>query len=141
MFDMLWPLVMVVASNTLYQICAKSVPAQIDPLASVGVTYLVGAAISLILYHVLGTNPNLPREYTHLNWAPFALGIAVVGLEVGNIYCYKNGWPISAQSIVQGVIVAILLVFVGYLLYHEQITVSKLAGIAICMLGLYFINR
>ena len=44
-------------------------------------------------------------------------------------------------TVVQSCIVAVLLVLVGYLLYHEQITLTKLAGIGICLLGLYFMNR
>ena len=36
---------------------------------------------------------------------------------------------------------ALALLVVGYLLYKEQITGTKVAGIAICMLGLFLINR
>lgn len=35
----------------------------------------------------------------------------------------------------------IALIFVGYLLYHEAITWSKVIGIALCLVGLVFINR
>ncbi len=141
MYDMLWPVLLIVASNTLYQICAKGVPAEIHPLASVSVTYLVGAAISVALYSVLGKTPNLAREYSHVNWAPIVLGAAIVGLELGNIYSYKAGWTISTLSIVQGGILAVVLVFVGALVYHEQITATKLLGIAASLVGLYLINH
>lgn len=141
MYDMLWPVLLIVASNTLYQICAKGVPAEIHPLASVSVTYVVGAVLSIALYFMLGKSPNLTREYTHVNWAPLVLGIAIVGLELGNIYSYKAGWTISTLSIVQGGILAVVLVFVGALVYHEQITVTKLLGIACSLMGLYLINR
>jgi drug/metabolite transporter (DMT)-like permease len=141
MYDMLWPVLLIVASNTLYQICAKGVPAEIHPLASVSVTYVVGAVLSIALYFMLGKSPNLAREYTHVNWAPLVLGIAIVGLELGNIYSYKAGWTISTLSIMQGGILAVVLVFVGALVYHEQITVTKLLGIACSLMGLYLINR
>ena len=36
---------------------------------------------------------------------------------------------------------ALALLVVGYLLYKEQITGTKVAGIAVCMLGLFLINR
>lgn len=48
MFSYIWPIALVVASNTLYQICAKSVPEDMNPFASIIVTYLVAAAICLI---------------------------------------------------------------------------------------------
>ena len=31
-------------------------------------------------------------------------------------------------------------IFVGYLLYHEALTWNKLVGVAICLIGLVFIN-
>ena len=43
MFNYVWPLGLVVLSNVLYQICAKSVPEGMNPLASLTITYLIGA--------------------------------------------------------------------------------------------------
>jgi multidrug transporter EmrE-like cation transporter len=36
--------------------------------------------------------------------------------------------------------VAVLLLFVGWLLYHEALTWNKLLGIAVCVAGLVLIN-
>lgn len=36
MFKYIWPLLLVVLSNTFYQICAKSVPEKMNPFASLG---------------------------------------------------------------------------------------------------------
>ena len=41
-----WPMVLVVTSNILYQICTRSTPKGVNPFASLVVTYLVGAAVS-----------------------------------------------------------------------------------------------
>mgnify|MGYP000511721095 CR=1 FL=1 len=38
-----WPLILVVASNSVYHICAKSLPESVDPLASLTVTSIVAA--------------------------------------------------------------------------------------------------
>ena len=46
MLAYIWPIALVVLSNTLYQICAKSVPEGMNPLASLTVTYFIGAVIS-----------------------------------------------------------------------------------------------
>ena len=140
MFQFIWPIALVVLSNVFYQISSKSVSRDIDPLASLTVTYLVGAAASAVLYFVLNRGGNLLREYGKLNWASFILGISVVGLEAGWIYAYKAGWQISTGFIVQAAFLSTLLVFVGYFLYHEALTWNKLAGVAICMIGLVFIN-
>ena len=141
MLEYAWPIALVVLSNTVYQICAKGTPAEMHPLASVTVTYLVAAAASFVLYHMLVRNGSVVREYAHLNWAPFALGIVIVGLEVGMIYTYRVGWPVSIAPTVQSAFLAISLLAVGALLYHEPITATTVLGLAMCMLGLWLVNR
>lgn len=140
MFSYIWPIALVVLSNVFYQICAKAVPEGMNPLASLTVTYLIGAAASLILYYVLNKNANILTEYRKVNWAPFVLGIVIVGLEVGYIYAYKAGWPVSTAQIVQSAVLAVILIFVGYLLYKESITWNKIVGILVCLGGLGLIN-
>ena len=140
MFAYIWPVALVVFSNTVYQIAAKQMPEKIDPLASLTVTYLVGAAASLVFYFIINRNADLMREYGELNWAPFALGIAVVGLEVGMIYAYKAGWAVSMLSVTHSTILAIVLIFVGALAFGETITWNKILGEFVCMGGLALIN-
>ena len=140
MFSYVWPIALIVVANTFYQIAAKSVPDKIDPLASVTVTYIVGAAASAILYFVTNKDADLLAEYSKLNWAPFVMGIAVVGLEAGMIYAYKVGWPVNAASVTQSTILAIVLVFVGFMLFKEPISWNKIAGIAVCLAGLALMN-
>ena len=111
-----------------------------NPFASLTVTYLVGAVASGILFFALGTEGNLVKEYGKLNWAPFVLGIVIVGLEAGWIYAYKAGWQVSTGFIVQSAFLAAVLLLVGYFLYHEALTWNKLVGVAICLIGLVFIN-
>ena len=140
MFNYVWPIALVILSNVVYQICAKSVPKEINPFASLTVTYIVGALASAILYFVLGRNGNLIKEYNKLNWAPFVLGIVIVGLETGWIYAYKAGWQVSTGFIVQSAVLAVMLLVVGFFLYHEAFTWNKVVGVIICLIGLVFIN-
>ena len=122
MFSFVWPIALLVLSNVAYQICAKSVPEGMNPFASLTITYLVGAVASGILFFILGHGENLIHEYRKMNWAPLVLGIVIVGLEAGWIYAYKAGWQVSTGFIVQSAFLAVALIFVGYLLYHETIT-------------------
>lgn len=140
MISYIWPIALVVLSNTIYQLAAKSTPEKMNPFAAVTVTYLVGAASCTVLYFVLNKDADLIREYSQLNWAPFALGLAVVGLEAGMIYAYKAGWPVSMLSITQSTILSIVLIFVGFAVFKEPITWNKIAGIAVCIGGLALIN-
>lgn len=140
MFSYIWPIALVVLANIVYQVCAKSVPDGVSPFASLTVTYLIGAAFSVVMYYVTDPEKHLLRELTKLNWAPFALGMAIVGLEVGFIYAYKAGWQVSTASIVQSAFLAVALVFVGFALFGEGLTWNKLVGVAICLVGLAVIN-
>ena len=141
MFSYIWPVSLIVLSNILYQICAKSVPEGMNPFASLFVTYLVGTVASIILYFVLNREGRFLNEFSKVNWAPFVLGLVIVGLEVGSIYAYKAGWPISVMQIVQASFLAVALLFVGFFVYHEAITPNKVIGMIVCLVGLAIINR
>lgn len=140
MLSYIWPLGLVILSNVFYQICTKSVPEGMHPLASLTITYAVGAIVSLVLYFILSGEANILKEYRKLNWAPIVLGLVIVGLEVGYIYAYKAGWPVSTAQIVQSSILAVILIFVGYVLYRESISWNKIVGILVCLAGLGLIN-
>ena len=140
MFSYIWPIALAILSNVLYHICAKTTPEGVHPFASLTATYLTGAALSAVLYYVLAPQANLVKECSRLNWAPFALGIVIVGLEGGWLYAYKAGWQVNTGFIVQSAFVSVLLLFVGYFLYLEALSWNKLLGTAICLLGLVFIN-
>lgn len=139
--SMIWPIALVVFSNVVYQICAKGVPKDMDTMASMTITYIVGAICSAIMFFVMNRNGNLLQEYSKVNWAPIFLGVSVVGLEVGFIYAYKNGWAVSTTSIIQSAFLAVALLIVGALLYHETVSTSKIIGVGFCLMGLFFLNR
>ena len=140
MLSFAWPIILVVFSNVVYQICAKSVPDQVSPFASLTVTYLIGAAFSAVMFLITGKGAGFFKELSKMNWAPYVLGMVIVGLEVGFIYAYKAGWQVSTASIVQSSFLAVALIFVGYFLYHEALTWNKILGVVICLVGLVLIN-
>lgn len=84
MFNYIWPLLIIVFANTLYQICAKGILVQMNTYASMTITYAVATLFSAL---------------------------------------------------------AVILIFVGLIGYHEAISWSKVLGVAICLVGLYYINK
>lgn len=137
----IWPLALIVLANTLYQVCAKGIPKDMNIMASMFVTYLVGALCSLIMFFVMPKDGGLAGELAKTNYAPVLLGACVVGLEVGFIYAYKVGWAVSTLSIAQSAFLAVTLLILGAAVYHEVITLNKVIGAGIILLGLYFINK
>ena len=138
---MVWPIVLAVFADIFYQICAKSTPEKLNPFASLTITYLVGAAVSAGIFFLTGNGRSLLTEWKNVNWTAFVLGIAIVGLEAGSIYMYKAGWNVNTGYIVKAMILGIALIAVGYFLYKESFSVTKAAGIAVCLLGLYLLNK
>ena len=138
----LWPLILIVVSNSIYHICAKSLPAKADPFAALTVTYLIGAVFSAAQYFLLNRgSADLAQEWRSLNWTPYVLGFIVVAMEAGNVYAYRAGWSVNTLPVVQAACVAVLLLALGFLLYREGVTAGKLIGLALCIAGLFFLNK
>ncbi len=138
---MFWPILLAVFSDIFYQICSKSTPETLNPFASLTITYLVGAAISAGIFFVTSGGHSLLSECKSINWTTFVLGLAIVGLEAGSIYMYRAGWNMNTGYIVKALILATALIFVGYFLYKEELTMTKVAGVAVCLFGLFLINK
>ncbi len=47
----------------------------------------------------------------------------------------------STASIVQSAFLSLALLVVGALLYQEAVTPSKVLGVVICLVGLYFLSK
>ncbi len=141
MWHMLWPILIVVGANTLYNICTKSTPAEINSFASLAITYVIAAVLALVFFFCTSEEKHLLREISKANWSAFALAFSIVFLEFGYICIYRAGWKVSAASLVANIVLACILLFVGILLYRESISPRQLAGIAVCALGLILIGK
>lgn len=136
------PLLLVILSNTFYHITSKSTPADVNPLASLCVTYLVAAAATFVLMLI---RQGVAREelfpFKGINWTSFVLGICIIGLEYGYLWAYRVGWDISIGSLIANIALAVILIAVGLLLFKEKISATQLIGVALCMAGLVFIQK
>ena len=141
MFDLLWPILIVVAANTTYNICTKSTPAGINSFASLSITYFIASLISIGLYFFTSPQKNLFSELSKANWTSLVLGISIVALEFGYINMYRAGWKVSAGSLVANISLACVLLFVGLLFYKESISLRQIIGIIFCIVGLFLIGR
>ncbi|WP_318743419.1 hypothetical protein [Treponema sp.] len=109
--------------------------------ASMTVTYAVSTIFSALMFFITNKGENILEEFKLSNWATIILGIVITDLEVGFIYAYKAGWKVSILATVTNAFLAIGLLLLGYFMYHEVIGWSKILGVAICLAGLWFINR
>lgn len=141
MWHFIWPVLLVVASNISYHITAKETPQAVNAFLSLTVTYLVGAAFTLVLYlATAGPQQDILGDLKSLNWASYLLGMLIVGLEAGNLYLYRAGWKISLGSLVCNLSVAMVLLVIGVLFYKETLGLKQAIGLALCVAGLVVIN-
>ena len=140
MWAMAYPIIIIVASNVLYNVCTKSTPQGVNAFASLAVTYAVGAAVCFAIFLVSAKEKNIVAELHKANWATFALGVVIVGLEIGYILAYRNGWRMNVLSVTANIILAAALIVVSLVFYKESLTVKQLAGIVLCAGGLVMMN-
>ena len=138
---MLWPVLVVVGANTIYNISTKSTPANVNAFASLAMTYVMAALSSVVLFFLTSDSKNLLAELAKTNWTAYALGIAIIGLEFGYICIYRAGWKIGVASLVANISLACVLLVVGYFFYKEVITLKQLVGMGMCAIGLMLIVK
>ncbi len=141
MWNMIWPILIVVSANTVYNISAKSSPTNISLFASLSLTYLVAMISSVIMYFLTNEKKDILLELSKANWTTYALGIAIVGLELGFLCIYRAGWKISTANLVVSITLTCVLMGVGLLLYKEALSLRQIFGIIICAVGLILIVK
>ena len=137
---MLWPILLILLSNTVYNICTKSTPGNVNAFGALMITYAVATIFTAVIFVFLVKPENVLTELSHVNWTSVVLGMVIVGLELGYIFAYRAGWKVSSASLVANIGLAIVLIFVGALLYGENISLKQVMGILICCAGLFLIN-
>ena len=140
LFQMWWPVACVVLADVIYQVCAKKISSGTDPLAALGVTYLVSAAVCAGLYYGMG-GMDLLADMSHARLAAAGIGFAVTGLEVGCVYMYKAGWAMNVGFILYTAMIVAALLVVGAVLYGEAVSFTAIAGLIITSSGMYMIVR
>jgi drug/metabolite transporter (DMT)-like permease len=140
MFGMIWPVVLAVFGCILYNVCAKETPSDIQPFASLTITYLMGTILALIAFFLLSDQKTIFVEFQKANFTSWALGLTILCQEVAYIFLYRVGWKVSTGSLIANITSSILLLVVGIFLYREALTIKQVMGIVICIAGLLLIN-
>jgi drug/metabolite transporter (DMT)-like permease len=133
-------IILALLSSLFYHIFIKFTPVDANPMLSLVMTYLTSAILCVILLLFFPLKADLSGELRRLNWASFALALALVGLEVGFILVYRSGWNISTAALVVNVAVTILLIPIGLALFSEKLSVVNIMGILVSIAGLIMVN-
>ncbi len=141
MFNYIWPIGMIVVANIVYNITTKETPQGANAFLSLSVTYGVAMVATFLIFFFTRKGESVGVAFGKLNWTSYLLGIAIIGLELGYIFAFRNGWQVNMTSIVANIILAISLVVVGFLLYHEKLSITQVIGVVLCLGGLVLVCK
>ena len=137
----LWPLFLLIGSNLVYQACSKSSSRSANAFAILTLVYLVSTAVSFLLFLATGrSSGGFIANLRQMNWANYLMGLAIIGLEGGFLCLYRAGWNISLGPIMSYTGVAIGLLVIGALFYHEHVGVRQILGTLLCLVGIALIS-
>ena len=135
------PMILAILSATAYHISQKAIPARVNPMVSVVVTYVVALALSLALLPLLPSRVGVGESLRNLNWGTYGVGVSIVGVELAYLLVYRSGWRLSLASVTSGAATAILLAGVGVLLLGEHLSFRNAVGVAFCLAGLALVTH
>ena len=124
-----------------YHLVLKVTPAGVNPLLSLMVTYaLVAAAFGVLLLAAPG-GFEWRGELRQINWTALALAAVIIGLDLGFLFLYRGGFEVSLGALVTQSAAAMVLLVVGVAVFREKLNAANVAGLVLCLVGLWLVNR
>ena len=139
-FSIVGPLLLVVGGSLVYHVAAKSVPKALEPFGALTGVYATALVASIVAYAIArgGTMPAVSGL-----WHPTvaAVGIGALMIELGFLLTYRAAWPVGIASVLTNGLVAVLLLPIGALVFGEPITAIRVAGVILCLFGVFLLQR
>jgi multidrug transporter EmrE-like cation transporter len=137
----LLPIVLAVTGGVLYHVSAKSVPRDLAPGLVLVVAYATALAISGIAHPWLPSSTVARGAWPLLHPAVLGLGLGAALIELGYVLTYRAAWPVSVASVVVNGMVAALLVPAGLLAFGEHVSLLRVAGMVLCLAGVWLLRH
>ena len=76
-------------------------------------------------------------------WHPTVAGVGIGALliELGFLLTYRAAWPVSTTSVMTNGAVAVLLLPIGALFFSEAITLIRVGGVVLCLIGFWMLQH
>lgn len=134
------PLLLTVVANLLYHFASKSVTVKSNLFFSLLVVYGIAWLICLVSFLFRSDKNTIAQEIHYLNGGTILLGIVIVFVEVGYLWLYRVGWPMSVAAILVTSLLTLLLIPIGIFIFKEPFSLKEAAGILFCLLGVYLLQ-
>jgi uncharacterized membrane protein len=126
--------------SMLYHVFIKLTPQGAHPALSLVVTYGVATLLCAGIMVFMPLKTNFVSALKELNWATWALALAIVGLEMAYILAYRAGWRLSIAAVFVNTTVTVLLIPIGLLAFKERLSPLNVTGILVAVAGLVMMN-
>lgn len=134
------PITVAVLANVLYHVASKSIAVEQNAFMGLIVNYATALIASVILFW-LTPHEKFLVEVSRSNWACILMGVAITGVEVSFIMLYRAGGEMSTASLIVNILLALAMLIVGGVFYHEQISAQKILGAVLCIAGVVLLSR
>jgi multidrug transporter EmrE-like cation transporter len=130
-----------IAATVAYHVVIKLTPASANPYLSLAVTYAVVTVAFAAVYAVAPGPAPVRAAFGELNWTAAVLGLVVVFLDLGFLMLYRGGFEVSLGQLITQSAAALLLLLLGVAFFAEKLSLLNIAGILLCVAGLWLINK
>lgn len=134
-------LALAIASTVAYHLVTKLMPVDAHPIASLFVAYVFGSLLCAAILLAMPSAAGFRGHLAPVNWTAPALAVVVVVIDLAFILLYRGGFPVSLGALVTQASAAILLLALGWLFFKDRLTAAQLAGVVLCLAGLWLVNR
>ncbi|MBS1199640.1 MAG: putative integral rane protein duf6 [Proteobacteria bacterium] len=134
-------LVLAIVSTFGYHLVIKLTPGAVNPLVSLAVTYATVTVLFAAAAVLVPDGVPLRESLRQVNWTALALAGTIVGLDLGFLLLYRSGFDLSLGQLVTQSVAALMLIIVGVAAFRERLSLANVAGIALCIVGLWLISR
>ena len=130
---MFFGLLIAVAGSVIYHLSMKKLPTGLNPFFSLSAIYLGALILSLLGMLVYSDGS---RQLADLKLSMIGIALGVIGIEAGFLLAYRAGWNVGYTALAVNALSVLLLLPVAMLVMKEDVSITKMIGIVLCLGGL-----
>lgn len=132
---------LVVVGNILYHLGQRAIPRDANAVVATLAAYLIATIVTLATIPFLARGVDFGTAWQKLDGSTILVGFGIVGVELGFLLVYRAGWTLGTASLVASAMVAVILLAIGAIAFREEVTVSRIGGVVLCLTGLWLVVR
>jgi len=136
-----YSILLVIASQVVYQLAVKAVPRESNPFSVLIIVYGIAMLTCIALAPFAGKAVVIADAKRLFGWPSCLLALSVVGIEVGYLLAYRSGWTLGVTYAVTSVATVALLAVIGTAWFGELIDTRRVLGLALALLGGWLVVR